>query len=71
MVRIADYYRLSDAEDASFDVVYAVESLVHSVEPIKVLKEFYRLLKPGGRICLNVYDREPFNKSDRTLRESV
>ena len=70
-VRTADYHRLRDAEDASFDAVYAVESLVHSVEPMKALEEFYRLLKPGGRICLNAYDREPFDKSDRTLRESV
>ena len=51
-VRTSDYHRLRDTEDASFDAMYAVESLVHSVEPMKALEEFYRLLKPGGRICL-------------------
>ena len=44
---------------------------MHSVESMKALEEFYRLLKLGSRICLNVYDCEPFNKSDRTLQESI
>lgn len=70
-VRTADYHWLSEEEDSSFDGVYALESLVHSAEPLQALKEFFRLLKPGGRICLNAYDHEPFGKNDQVLRECV
>ena len=37
------------APDASFDVVLCTEVLEHVPEPIKVLKEISRLLRPGGR----------------------
>lgn len=38
--------------DASLDVILCTEVLEHVVDPIKVLKEFQRLLKPGGRLWL-------------------
>ena len=70
-VRVADYHSLTEVEDCSYDGVYAIESLVHSAEPLKALTEFFRLLQPGGRICLNVYDREPFETDEKSLRQSV
>ncbi len=37
------------APDQSFDVILCTEVLEHVPEPIKVLKEISRLLRPGGR----------------------
>ena len=38
--------------DRSFDVVICSEVLEHVPEPIKVIKEFSRILRPGGRLLL-------------------
>jgi cyclopropane fatty-acyl-phospholipid synthase-like methyltransferase len=41
--------------DESFDVYWALESLVHAQDRREVLLEAYRLLKPGGRIVIGEY----------------
>jgi len=38
--------------DSSFDAILCSEVLEHLPEPMKVLDEFRRLLKPGGRLIL-------------------
>jgi ubiquinone/menaquinone biosynthesis C-methylase UbiE len=38
--------------DASFEVVLCTEVLEHVAEPIKVVREFGRILTPGGRLIL-------------------
>jgi SAM-dependent methyltransferase len=38
--------------DASFDVVLCTEMLEHVAYPERVVKEFARILKPGGRLIL-------------------
>lgn len=38
--------------NASFDVILCTEVLEHIPEPTKVLDEFIRLLKPGGKLIL-------------------
>lgn len=38
--------------DASFDAIMCVEVFEHLPEPIKVIQEFARLLKPGGHLIL-------------------
>ncbi len=40
--------------DESFDVVVAGEILEHTINPYKVVKEFYRILKPKGTLILSV-----------------
>ena len=39
-------------EAASFDVVLCTEVLEHVPEPIRAVKEFSRILKPGGQLLL-------------------
>lgn len=39
-------------EDASFDVVLCTEVLEHVSEPIRAVKEFARIVKPGGKLIL-------------------
>ena len=39
-------------DDASFDVILCSEVLEHVPEPIKVIGEFARILKPGGRVII-------------------
>jgi len=38
--------------DASFDAILCSEVLEHLPEPIKVINEFARILKPGGKIII-------------------
>lgn len=38
--------------DASFDVILCTEVIEHIVNPIEAIKEFSRLLKPGGQLLL-------------------
>ncbi|MBV8210701.1 MAG: class I SAM-dependent methyltransferase [Burkholderiaceae bacterium] len=39
--------------DASFDVIVCTEVLEHVPEPTMVLREFARILRPGGRVLLS------------------
>lgn len=53
---LADYCN-TPFEDASFDVIWACESLCHAKEKAAFYKEAYRLLKPGGRLIIAEYIR--------------
>lgn len=55
-----DYHTLS-FKDASFDGVYTTETFVHASDPQKVLKEFYRVLKPGGKLVQLEYSHDPYD----------
>jgi sterol 24-C-methyltransferase len=54
----------------SFDGVYTVESLVHASEPQSALKEFLRVLKPGGRLVLFEYSMPAQRDLSETEREA-
>jgi sterol 24-C-methyltransferase len=60
---LVDFRRMSyselDLPDNSFDAVYTMETLVHAVDAERVLKEFYRILRPGGKLALFEYSRDP------------
>jgi SAM-dependent methyltransferase len=38
--------------DAAFDQLRAVHFIEHSIDVIRTMEEFYRLVRPGGRICV-------------------
>ncbi|KAF1956463.1 S-adenosyl-L-methionine-dependent methyltransferase [Byssothecium circinans] len=52
-VDYGNYHDLSAFPDASFDGIYTMEAFVHADDPIKVLNNFKRLLKPGGVLVLH------------------
>jgi sterol 24-C-methyltransferase len=56
--QIGDYHKL-DFPDEAFDGVYTMETLVHASDPEKVLSEFRRVLRPGGRLVMFEYSHTP------------
>lgn len=56
-IQEGDYHDLSPIFPSNrFDAVYTIETLAHATDLPAVLGEFYRVLKPGGRIALYEYD---------------
>ena len=45
--------------DEHFDGAYTMETLVHANNAYRVLREFHRILRPGGRIMLFEYTLPP------------
>lgn len=69
----ADYQYLPFA-DQTFDGVYTMETLVHAHDYHQVLREFFRVLKPGGRLVLFEYsipNLQTVPKPLRSLAERV
>ncbi|KAF2092473.1 S-adenosyl-L-methionine-dependent methyltransferase [Rhizodiscina lignyota] len=65
-VDYGDYHNLTTFNDESFDGIYTMETFVHADDPVKVLNNFYRLLKPGGVLVLHEAD---FNRNSQRLQE--
>lgn len=46
-------YTKTNFYDASFDVVWAIESVCHAIDKKDFLNEAHRLLRPGGRLVIS------------------
>lgn len=51
-IKILDPEKLSEFEDNCFDAITLWHVLEHVPEPMKLCKEFYRILRPGGKLFL-------------------
>lgn len=59
--KVGDYTKL-DFPDKTFDGIYTMETLVHVPDYKKAIKEFYRVLKPNGKLVLFEYSMAPRKK---------
>lgn len=67
-------YSKTTFKDNQFDAIYTMESLVHSPNIKKTLKEFYRILKPGGKLVMHEYSiakDEKFLGREKRIRDIV
>jgi ubiquinone/menaquinone biosynthesis C-methylase UbiE len=55
--------------DASFDVVIAKEAIEHLLDQAKAVSEWFRVLKPGGRLVLTTPNRDSLHlRMNRALK---
>ena len=67
-------YSNMDFKNENFDCIYTMETLSHSIDILKTLKEFYRVLKPGGRVALFEYtlaEDSDFSKSELKILKRI
>lgn len=63
-------YSSTTFKDNQFDAIYTMESFVHSPSPKKTLHEFFRILKPEGRLAMFEYtiaDDSKFTKWEKKM----
>lgn len=65
-----DYSQL-DFPDNTFDAVFTMEAFVHSPDYKKGLREFYRVLKPGGKLVMFEYSMAPLDELSSSDRETA
>lgn len=56
LIQISDSDTRIPLDDNSVDYVYCGGVLMHTSNPLEILKEFYRILKRGGSACIMVYN---------------
>ncbi|KAK3991070.1 S-adenosyl-L-methionine-dependent methyltransferase [Cladorrhinum sp. PSN332] len=65
-VQQGDYLNLEHIADESLDGVYTMETVVHAADPEAVLRNFYRVLKPGEHLAQFKYDNN-IKKQDKHI----
>lgn len=61
-------YSHTDFPDEYFDMVYVNETLSHAKDMRATMQEFYRILKPGGRVVFADYEVDARHMSARQRR---
>lgn len=61
-------YNHTDFPDNHFDVVYTTETLSHSKDIQQTMREFFRIVKPGGRVVLADYEIDTRNPSPEKVQ---
>lgn len=67
-------YSVLNFPNSHFDSIYTVEAFVHSDNLQKTLKEFYRLLKPKGKLTLFEYsisDAKEFSLKEKIMLDLI
>lgn len=59
-----DAQRLAGLRDDSFDFVYSSHTLEHMVDPISALRNWWRVVKPGGYLILYIPHRDLYEKRE-------
>ncbi|MBX3170299.1 MAG: methyltransferase domain-containing protein [Candidatus Eremiobacteraeota bacterium] len=54
-------------EDASYEVIFATEIIEHTLDPLYLLKESFRLLRPGGVLMLTTPNQATLSNRLRAL----
>src|SRR5436190_5804415 len=54
-------------ESGAFDAAYCQQGLQHVSDPMQALAELFRVLKPGGRLAVAIWQQSPFG----VFREAV
>ncbi|KAE8450722.1 hypothetical protein EG329_006067 [Mollisiaceae sp. DMI_Dod_QoI] len=70
-VQKMDYHHLDGFADGTFDGAYTMETFVHATDPELALREFFRVMKPGGSIAFYEYDHDNLSKAPRDIRDSI
>ncbi|KAL1994027.1 hypothetical protein VTN49DRAFT_2696 [Thermomyces lanuginosus] len=65
-----DYHHLETLTPETFDGVYTMETFVHARDPAQALREFFRVLKPGGSITLHEYEHKRINDAPERVARS-
>lgn len=71
--QVGDYTFLN-FPDNYFDGIYTMETLVHCPDYKKSLREFYRVLKPGGKLVLfeySIVDQSNVTKAEKELWDLI
>lgn len=58
LIQSSDSQTKVPLEDSSVDYINCAGVLHHTSDPLALLKEFHRILKPGSRACIMVYNRD-------------
>jgi SAM-dependent methyltransferase len=69
-VEDGDAHELAGIPDASFDFVYSSHILEHLEDPARAVKNWWRVLKPGGYLILYVPERDLFERK-KTLPSDI
>lgn len=67
--RIDDITSRLPFADASLDVVYTHQTLLHVPAPVSVIREALRVLKPGGVLAMREWDRSEWHPADPLLSQ--